>query len=1021
MPHRRIFISTVSHEFLTCREQLASDLRFPDVDVQTQEQNVTALAAGQTILIKLDDYIAQCDAVIHLIGQQTSEDGRTASKEAVNDILRRHADLPAVIGLSEDELRLLSYTQWEAWLAYYHRKTKHAGLKLVVATPATVFVPDHPADAATTHGQKLSQAWHEKELKQRGIYSEITFTDNRDLSIAILRALRDILPAQQPPQRHAPSRILRHAPERLFGRESEMAALDAAWKAKDHVNIYTLVAWGGTGKTSLVAHWVQEHFVKNRWQDVERYFDWSFYSQGTGESRQTSSDLFINEALTFFGDADPTQGGPWDRGQRLAHLMRQHRTLLVLDGIEPLQYPPTDRSGQAGMLKDQGLESLLVCLAQEFPSGLCLVNTRETLANLKSYHHSTAPETKLDRLSKEAAIALLGHLQITGTEQEMEAAWRDAGGHALTLQLLGRFIADAFPDRDIRHYREVRFEEADLERQGRSAFKVMHAYERWLQSGDPERQRELDLLRLTGLFDRPISHGCLTALRAAPAIPGLTDALVPLTDRQWQTALTRLQSIDLISLTGPAGDTSQSCDAHPLIREYFAKHLREQHPDAFREAHSRLFDHLCETTKPFQPDTLEGLQPLYHAIVHGCLAGRQQEACDKVYSDRILRGKEVYSAKKLGTISGDLVALAAFFDPPWSNVSPNLDSSDKAWLLNVAAFYLRGLGRITEAREPMRLSLKMCMRIKDWAESAINAGNISELEVALGLLKHAVASARRAVDFANKSGDKFQRMARRSTAAHALHQSGRFDERIEANRLFELAEKLQRQRQTKYDILYSLQGFRYCDLILAPAERAAWQAVVGAGCTQPAASGHELSSTGPNRNTSGHHGRRLENQAPYLALDEAERRATQTLRWVTPQNWLLDIALDHLTLARVTLYRAVLEGTPPSVYQNLHVEDALVGIRNAGEVFYLPLALLTAALHHHFLGDPAAAHRHLNEAQQIAQRGPMPLFLADVHLHRARLFHDKAELAIARTLIVKHGYGRRTEELADAEAASAQW
>ena len=28
---------------------------------------------------------------------------------------------------------------------------------------------------------------------------------------------------------------------------------------------------------------------------------------------------------------------------------------------------------------------------------------------------------------------------------------------------------------------------------------------------------------------------------------------------------------------------------------------------------------------------------------------------------------------------------------------------------------------------------------------------------------------------------------------------------------------------------------------------------------------------------------------------------------------------------------------------------------------------------------------YLSEAQQIAERGPMPLFLADVHLHRARL------------------------------------
>ncbi len=62
----------------------------------------------------------------------------------------------------------------------------------------------------------------------------------------------------------------------------------------------------------------------------------------------------------------------------------------------------------------------------------------------------------------------------------------------------------------------------------------------------------------------------------------------------------------------------------------------------------------------------------------------------------------------------------------------------------------------------------------------------------------------------------------------------------------------------------------------------------------------------------------------------------------------------------------------------------------------------------------------------------MPLYLADVHLHRARFagrmkaegggmkgyegIDPVAELAKARTLIQNHGYGRRREELADAEA-----
>lgn len=51
----------------------------------------------------------------------------------------------------------------------------------------------------------------------------------------------------------------------------------------------------------------------------------------------------------------------------------------------------------------------------------------------------------------------------------------------------------------------------------------------------------------------------------------------------------------------------------------------------------------------------------------------------------------------------------------------------------------------------------------------------------------------------------------------------------------------------------------------------------------------------------------------------------------------------------------------------------------------------------------------------------MPLHLADVHLHRARLFGDRAELAQAAALIRKHHYGRRFAELADAEEAAKGW
>ncbi len=42
---------------------------------------------------------------------------------------------------------------------------------------------------------------------------------------------------------------------------------------------------------------------------------------------QVSADQFIAAALTWFGDPDPTAGSPWDKGERLAELIKAQRTL----------------------------------------------------------------------------------------------------------------------------------------------------------------------------------------------------------------------------------------------------------------------------------------------------------------------------------------------------------------------------------------------------------------------------------------------------------------------------------------------------------------------------------------------------------------------------------------------------------------------------------------------------------------------------------------------------------------------
>jgi len=215
----------------------------------------------------------------------------------------------------------------------------------------------------------------------------------------------------------------------FVGREPELARLDAAWE-DPATHVLTFVAFGGVGKSTLVSRWLGQ-MAADDWRSARRVLDWSFYSQGTQE-RVTSADRFLDHALGFFGDPDPTKGSARDRGMRLADLVRAERTLLVLDGVEPLQHPP---GPLAGRIKDPGLSALLKSLAGSNP-GLCIVTTRERIADLESFQ-PTAPQVNLRTLSPEAGADLLRQLGVQGKDSELLAASREFGGHALALILLG--------------------------------------------------------------------------------------------------------------------------------------------------------------------------------------------------------------------------------------------------------------------------------------------------------------------------------------------------------------------------------------------------------------------------------------------------------------------------------------------------------------------------------------------------------------------------------------------------------
>jgi hypothetical protein len=336
----------------------------------------------------------------------------------------------------------------------------------------------------------------------------------------------------------------------------------------------------------------------------------------------------------------------------------------------------------------------------------------------------------------------------------------------------------------------------------------------------------------------------------------------------------------------------------------------------------------------------------------------------------------------------------------------------------------------------MRITGSNYVHLKNWENAAATASNLSELEMTLGEVAGAVGAAEQSVTYADRSGVAWLRIGRRVALANARHHLGLFEE---ARAGFAEAETIFKSQTSDSDCLVGAWGVYYCDLLLASSERAAWQVVQKSAVS----------------------GQRSALIEECLAVSQ---RAAKMLQWAERTDAaLLETALDHLTLGRAALYAAILErgaalraaATPngpaaadstdahsaaePAAGHRPTLQDArrdldaaVAGLRRAGQAQELPHGLLTRAWLRFLTGahtGPESAQEDLDEAWEIAERGPMKLFLADIHLYRARLFGCEtlypwesrhADLAEARRLIEKCGYGRRKEELEDAEAGLRQ-
>lgn len=742
----------------------------------------------------------------------------------------------------------------------------------------------------------------------------------------------------------------------LFGREQELKILDEAW-SKPEVNVISLVAWGGVGKSALVNKWLR-NMSRNDYCGAEKVYAWSFYSQGTSD-QMASADLFIESALLWFGDPNPRQGSAWERGCRLASLVRVHRTLLILDGLEPLQFPP---GSQEGRLKDQSLQALLRELAV-LNAGLCVISTRLSVTDLNDHDAPEVQSISLSNLSSQDGAQLLYAMGVIGDQREIEDAVEEFSGHCLALTLLGNFLAHVY-DGNIGSRREVVALQEE-EQFGGHARRVMTSYEKWLG----ERSAEFSVLRLLGLFDRPADLRSLSALRAKPPIPNLTEPLEGVSEPKWRQILSKLRRTGLLAARDPY--EPDALDAHPLVREHFGHRLREGSPEAWQAGHTRLYKYLKGAAKEL-PDNLQDMSLLYVAVAHGCKAGCYQETFSEIYWRRILRGYEYFSTYMIAAFGMEVAALSHFFVVPWSQPAGELTEFERGRLLSQVGYCLRALGRLLEAIEPMKLGMEYLISLENWFDAADSAGNLSRIYLPFGAVNDALVYAQRGVELADNSQVVYQRVDKRTILGDALHQAGQFED---ARMIFKEAETIQRNDNQELPFLYSFAGIRYCDLLLS-----------------------------------------LGN------YEEVKFRAENAIRLVQQSSQiLLDFSLNKVCLAQAVLLRQ--ESNDDNIEcAEPHFNEAVEGLRKAGRQDYLPHGLLERAKLYCVKGDFRLAERDINEAFSISIRGDMGLNLCNAHIGytQMRFMQNdresaKRSLIKAKELARKMGYCRRDKEIREIE------
>ena len=568
----------------------------------------------------------------------------------------------------------------------------------------------------------------------------------------------------QSARRHIAHRLLR---ARDWQDRQQFSDLCNWWRS-GHGGVCALVGIGGAGKTAIADRFVRSLpgvlpspgvAVDETLTPPRGLFVFSFYDA-------PNADAFFVELAAWLDDLP--EGAKVSYEQTVRRLEQETGVLLVLDGLEKIQ-DTGERSGYFGRIDVGRLRDLVLRVAEGWlPGTRLLITSRFQLFDALAERSPRFWQIPIEELTPEASVSLLRQRGVRGPDHRLEALARDQGFHALSVDLLGGYIARFLngdptgltPDATVASPAVgVDPRVAAIREQERRFGRLAERYAEALGDSDPAA---LALLQRACLFRLGADAATLASIFTGEDKESVAGPeLARLDEAGLEAKLALLEEMKLLERE------DERYSVHPAVRDGFLKTLDEE---TSRQGHEAAREGLevslgdAPGVNPSEPATLDLLEEIVH---HTLAAGHVDEAWG-VYWRRIGHYKNL--GQRLGAYErGERIcrAFAGGRPPEEAPLPEGLSESSQAIFLSEWGFFLLELGRLAAAIRCHQRNIELRMLERSWKNASKGNQALAHVLLAAGDLAAALEAIEEAWRLADQANDPWERCDSFAVRAHS--------------------------------------------------------------------------------------------------------------------------------------------------------------------------------------------------------------------------------------------------------------